>query len=265
MAAGIATAAAVAAELAGLVVPYAQQERLFADQCREANALQDRALQQQHRNFVEQQRFEGALHRRRMALNKELHRSEMSHAAAVARREAVRDVWSQKNQLIQTLMVVDTVMFACAFSLAVEATAPATTGVITLRSYSGATAVALGFLFISIWLALKLQARMSAYDMHRPDRAYACGSRHPEFADFFGCHCARLELAAFVTFWLGTAATIASGALYVACVLLWGLPLRFLAPAWLFVALCALGFKAPAFLNPCLQQNKRSQPKDDDA
>eukprot|EP00672_Neobodo_designis_P015899 CAMPEP_0174835528 /NCGR_PEP_ID=MMETSP1114-20130205/5455_1 /TAXON_ID=312471 /ORGANISM="Neobodo designis, Strain CCAP 1951/1" /LENGTH=240 /DNA_ID=CAMNT_0016069479 /DNA_START=28 /DNA_END=747 /DNA_ORIENTATION=+ len=235
---GLATAAAVAAELAGLVVPYAQQERLFAEQCRGANALQDRALQQQHRTFSEQQRFEAALHRRRMALSKELHLNEMTHATAVARREAVRDVWSQKNQLIQTLMVVDTVMFACAFSLAVEATAPETTDPVTLRCYSGATAVSLGFLFVSIWLALKLQARMSAYDMHRQDRQYGCGRKHSEFPEFFECHCERLEMGTFVTFWLGTVATVASGALYVTSVLLWGLPLRFFAPAWLFVALC---------------------------
>jgi hypothetical protein len=241
------------AELASVLVPHMHQDTTFTRACRAANDLQGRGLQQAHSNFVEQQKLEKALHRRQQALLKELHFREMSHAIEVARREALRDLWSQKNQLIQTLMVIDTVMFSCAFSLAVEATAPDATNMALLRIYSATTSCALGLLFLSIWLAVKLQARMASYDMHRPRLVYRCGQRHIDFPAFFECHGARLEVAAFGTFWVGTIVTVAASALYVSTIFTWHLD-RVVTPLWLFVALATLAFTAPLLSKPLLRR-----------
>lgn len=245
-------AAAMVADLAAVVGPYLQQEKTFTEACRQANALQSAALEQAHRQYREQCQLEAALHQRRLALARELYMREMVHSIEVARRESERDVWSQKNQLIQTLMVIDTVMFSCAFSLAVEATATETTNASVLRLYSASTSIALGLLFISVWIAVKLQMRMASFDMHRPRQIYLCGNTHREFADFFACHCKRFEFLAFATFWCGTCSTVVAGAFYMATVFSWSMP-RLLSPTIMFVALCALAFKAPVVLNPLLR------------
>ena len=45
------------------------------------------------------------------------HDRQMFHDNEIARRESIRDMWSQKNQKTQTLMITDTLMFGCGFGL----------------------------------------------------------------------------------------------------------------------------------------------------
>eukprot|EP00163_Fabomonas_tropica_P002316 TRINITY_DN1174_c1_g1_i1.p1 TRINITY_DN1174_c1_g1~~TRINITY_DN1174_c1_g1_i1.p1 ORF type:complete len:182 (+),score=28.99 TRINITY_DN1174_c1_g1_i1:34-579(+) len=56
------------------------------------------------------------------ALQQELahHLQQMAHDTETARRENLRDVWSQRNRKAETLMITNTLMFGCFFAMIVE-------------------------------------------------------------------------------------------------------------------------------------------------
>ena len=183
-----------AVELAASVVaPMWQAQTQHTEAFQLGNELHIKALQLAEDQHLEGQRFEHILHKHSIQLEKELHYEQMSHDLDIAKREATRDVWSQRNQLIQTLMVVDTLMFSCAFAITVQGDPPPNTATWLIRLYSISLGTSLAFLFVSIWLSLKLQTRMAHYDMHRPTIVYNCGSTHLHFNDYYRCHCKRLS------------------------------------------------------------------------
>jgi hypothetical protein len=198
------------------MAPLWQSQRNFEAQVRLANDLHERGTQVANELHREEQSLEAALHHRAMSLGRELHYGEMSHAITIARREAVRDVLSQKNQLLQTLMIVDTLMFSCAAAVFCEGDIPAATNVWVVRLYALTLGAAMSLLFVSIWFCMKLQTRMAHFDLHHPTLVYSCGRSHLHFNDYFACHCRLLEATAFSTFYFGTIATMVAGAVFVA-------------------------------------------------
>ena len=44
------------------------------------------------------------------------HSQQMTHATETARRENLRDVWSQKTRKAETLLITNTLMFGCFFA-----------------------------------------------------------------------------------------------------------------------------------------------------
>jgi hypothetical protein len=247
-------AAVALAGLAAVAAPLLQQNHNFAEQMQRAEEHHHKAMALAQKRHTAQQQLEAVLQQRRHATAKELHYRSMSHGIEIARREAARDVWSQKNQLIQTLMMIDTVLFSCAFSLAVEGwTPPATSPTLNLLN-SVVTSASLGVLFLSIWLTVKLQARMARYDVHHPRLRYVCGHAHLAFNDYFQCHCARLELVAFGAFYVGTMLTVAAAAVFMTAVFTAQFD-AFWLPAGLFLGFCAVGFNAPLLTNRGLKES----------
>jgi hypothetical protein len=221
--------------------PLWQGQTQFEEAVRLQNELHKRTIQAENENHRQEQALEFALHRRSLALDKELHYGEMSHAIDIARREAVRDVWMQKSQLIQTLMIVSTLMFSCAAAIFCEGDLPTEgTPVHIARLYAFVLGTAMGALIASVWLSMLLQARMSRYDMHRPRQVYLCGRTHLHFNEYFGCHCQRLQRLSFGTFVAGTAATVAGGGMYLSAAMRWDFQEH--AAAWVFTVLTAVAF-----------------------
>ena len=132
----------------------------------------------------------------------------MSHDYEIARREGERDAWSQRSQLLQTLMVVDTLMFSSAYALLVQGDPPANTPLWVVRCYAAGLGAALALLSGSVWCCLKLQARLSHYDIHRPDVLYVCGRNHRTFQEYYLCHCRMLSRGLLLLFYTGTALTL---------------------------------------------------------
>lgn len=220
------------------LLPMWQNQDQFERSTRFANELHTAAINRANEHHKEEQSLEFILHRRSLVLDNELHREEMAHANDIAKREAVRDVWSQKNQLIQTLMIVDTLMFSCAAAVFCEGDIPESTPVELVRLYAFFLGAALTLLFVSVWFSLKLQGRMAHYDMHKPKLVYICDKTHVDFSAYFECHCRLLERVAFATFYLGTAFTIASGCTYTASAFQW--QFEVLSAAATFVALSVI-------------------------
>lgn len=227
-------------------------ETNFQDAIRTANALHEEGMMQAQRNFRDQARMEMLLHRRKHDRSKFLHNTFMAHTLDIARREAVRDVWSQKNQLIQTLMIVDTMMFASVYSIVIQGTLPPDTDFILTMLFSIISSLSLCFLFASLWLTVKLEARMARYDMHEPKLVYACGRPHRDFRDYFRCHCYRVESVAFGSFYAGTALTVVVASVFFFSLMIGRFEGEFWIPGVIFATLCALGVKVPAVIGCCL-------------
>lgn len=54
-------------------------------------------------------------HRENIDVERIHHAQQMSHDTEIARRESIRDIWAQKNSKLQTLMIIDTLMFGFDF------------------------------------------------------------------------------------------------------------------------------------------------------
>lgn len=220
----------------------------------------------QHEEVLDQ---EISLHQRSMALSEQHHRIEldlnrelferdcqlerellygqMSHDYEIARREGERDAWSQRSQLLQTLMVVDTLMFSSAYALLVQGDPPQGTPLWVVRCYAVGLGAALALLSGSVWCCLKLQARLSRYDIHRPDVLYVCGGNHRTFQQYYLCHCRNLSRVAFFCFYTGTAATMGDGAIFALTVLWFGF--SNMAAAIIFAAVIGLAMALPLIQN----------------
>lgn len=200
--------------IAATVLPLWQQRRQHDEALRLSNELHRKTIELSSKYHNEEMELDEELFNRDCALERELHYGQMSHDFDIARREGVRDAWSQRSQLLQTLMVVDTLMFSCAYAVLIQADPPQETPVWLLRCYAFALGSALSLLFASVWCSMKLQGRLSQYDMHRQDVVYVCRKTHRYFNDYYSCHCKQLSSGAFHCFYAGTCATLAAAALF---------------------------------------------------
>ena len=237
----------IIAGVASSAVPVLQARHHHTESLRLSNALHEQAIATAETLFHEELKLAELLHRKECAVERELHLDEMAHEHDIARREGIRDVWSQRNQLMQTLMVIDTLMFSCSYSLLLQGDPPVTAPNELVQLYSAVIGISLSFLFASIWFCLKIQNRLVYFDMHRPDIVYCCGDKHRTFNEYYKCHCARLASAAFGGFYLGTAATVAEAAIFCFSKMYYGFVS--LTAGTLFLVVSAVAILAPLVLH----------------
>ena len=127
----------------------------------------------------------------------------MQFSLNFARKETVRDAWLQRNSLIQTFLVICSLMFAAAFENITQATIPKTSSWM-VYVHSLVLAAALLALSLSIILCLKIQERLGNYCLHDPSIVYTCGGRHIHFNDYFSCHCGTLKRMVTFLFYVGS-------------------------------------------------------------
>lgn len=202
------------ATAATTVLPLWQQKRQHDESLRINNTLHKEAIDLNQKFHKEEMEQNELLFSKDCALERELHYGQMSHDFDIARKEGVRDAWSQQSQLIQTLMIVDTLMFSSAYALLVQGDPPSNSPLWLLRLYAALLGLSMMLLFSSVWCSLKLQTRLSYYNIHRQDVVYVCGRQHRYFSDYFSCHCKAVAKIAFVCFYLGTATTLSAAAVY---------------------------------------------------
>lgn len=189
--------------------------------------------------YVAEDEFEEELHKRKLALSRELHLAEMVHDVGIAQREAVRDDWAQHSQYLQSVMMVASLIFALSTSLFCEASipfdvssdsnnitggevinfssvnndAPAGSYAIVAVFFSLLCAIGVSSSLATLWLGLKVQARMAEFDFHAPAAIYSCHKTHFEFSDYHACHCQDIEWFSYVLFLVSVVSTIAGGCL----------------------------------------------------
>ena len=176
----------------------------------------DRSLSQSH----ELADFELGLHDRTLRRAQRLHYETVSYELDIARREVARDIWSQKNNLIQTLMVINTVMVISIYSLLIQGYQfPNPTLVLTEShtfAFTSVCSLSIACHILSIFVAFKLNSRTIQFQMHNPKTRYRpCGKTHLDFNDFFECHGAAIERLAFYLFYLGTSLSLITSAIFI--------------------------------------------------
>lgn len=229
--------------IAGIIaatVPLAQTERWQQLSIQRARTYLDAQRKTMTELHMAEAEFEDSIHARKAALARELHLVEMSHDMGIAQREAVRDDWAQHSLYLQSLMMMASLMFSCVCAIFCEAgisagsistiTAETTTmnstaeteTEPTTRWESGVSALLFSFLcaigistsILSLWLGLKIQARMAEFDFHAPTALYKpCNKPHFEFSDYHSCHLEQIEKASFRLFLVSVLCTVLSGCL----------------------------------------------------
>ncbi len=175
-----------------------------------ARALHQESIDQAIRHHHDALEQEAHHHKRNVSLKWELYAKKMSFSADVARREAVRDIWQQRNEVVQTMLVISVLMFGCAYSLHCSGTLPKSTYGTTV-AYSFFVSMSLLILLSCIASLVMLHNRVAKYDIHHPFRRYkGCNRLHKDFNEYYGCHCRLLSRVSMALFYGG------SGVLYVA-------------------------------------------------
>ena len=218
------------------------------------------AAQELHETFLEHQ---SCMHRAAIQqashLHEEKHRlvvalfaSLRSHETAIASREAMRDLWQQRNERAQTMMVVGALVFGCAYTTLVDGTNQLPTvrppNQEAMTAYSGLVGLSLLTILSSLMLQLVFYQRMAMFDVHRPLKVYSfcsdyCSGPHPNFLNFFFSHCRQIEQAAVGFFAFGVALVLSS------CIVLQSIKYYY----WYDDGVCAWMFGVLAVLGPLWQ------------
>ena len=118
--------------------------------------------------------------------------SRLNHIAVI---QELRDIWDQKTEQTSTLLVLNTLMFGCAFGVLIEGMPPESAHPGWIVAFAFCLATSFVLLFVSIIVALMLQAAMSQYQIRTPgapdQHSYQCRRRlHLDFYDFYRCRSA---------------------------------------------------------------------------
>eukprot|EP01079_Euglenida_sp_SAG-EU17-18_P003414 gene3414-3891_t len=116
-----------------------------------------------------------------------------------ARRENLRDMWSQKSRKADTLMVTTTLMFGCFFMLIVEGNPPEDSWYFSVVMCSITVSLSFFFLILCLWFTMKYSGRMAEYNIYKSTQRYKCHTdehsyKHGSFESYYFCHCRSLAL-----------------------------------------------------------------------
>ena len=200
---------------------FSQSAALFfdgsahAEAVAEAMRVHEESMAQANRLHEEGLRITAAQAIEQTAQRIEIFKCSTLHKKTFEQREERYDLWQQRNEATQTIMVVSTVAFVCAYSLIVDglnqwqdivAEHPRISVVYGILASSS-----LFLLLVSFSLCLLLYSRMENYKpLHRysfctPAR---CGGPHATFSSFYYHHCFPLERALSVFFYSGVCTTL---------------------------------------------------------
>eukprot|EP00759_Apiculatamorpha_spiralis_P014657 PhF_6_TR21200/c0_g1_i2/m.30600 len=192
-------------------------QRQHIEALQQTNKHHEEELFQGERHHQQDIKFKCFLHKRGIGQEREFHYESMSRGVEFARREGVRDVWSQRSTISQTIMIVDTLMFACVFSLYTQSSIPQETLDWLVIVYAGSLAFSTSGLFVSMWFTMLLHNRMAKYDFHKPFTMYVCGKAHGNFNAYYDCHCRSIATLAMRNFQFGTTLGLVSSGIHLCC------------------------------------------------
>ena len=198
--------------LAAAALSMAQAYGTTRRELQQAAALAEGERLQAARHHETELRHSVGLFNEHSGLQWEAHEASMTIAVDLATRETMRDVWQQRQFLNQTVLMVDALMFSCAFmsisqpQITDDLPLPAWLGVV----FAATTGAGVFLLMLSMWAAFKLQSRMGGFNVSNSDVVYVCGNKHAEFNNYYSCHCETLRITAVAAFFVGTVAVLLS-------------------------------------------------------
>lgn len=136
---------------------------------------------------------------------------QLAQSLLAAEREGLRDIWAQKNHKNQTLIIMQTLLFGCSFGLIIEGILPEHCNYSIYILYSLFISTSLISIFISLLLLLKLQSRMTQFNIFNRNQIYSCGNKHQSFDSYYLHHCKQLKDYSIISYYIGSVSLIISG------------------------------------------------------
>eukprot|EP00808_Paulinella_micropora_P005120 g39359.t1 len=149
-----------------------------------------------------------ASHKEAISQANEHHKRQIRLDVELARRDILQEMRDQKADRLETMLVLDTLMLGCCFAILVEGMPPVQTWRPLLNVFSVSLASSISLFFSSIWFVMKVQARMSRYNMLNPKFQYTCGKEHSTFHEYFQCHCNALARTSTTLYYAGVVAVL---------------------------------------------------------
>jgi hypothetical protein len=202
------------------IVQLEAPDRLHAASMQSNSAMHRQAVGRAVLHAQEAAELDRSLHERASRRAATIFSETRSYEAELERREIARDRLQQKNNVIQTLMLVNTVMIISIYSLLVQGYATASHPDWLREGHTLAFTILCSLSVVShlasVFLAFKLNARTIQFQMHNPKARYRpCGQRHDTFNDFFSCHCGLMERVSVLLFGVGASLALATCACFV--------------------------------------------------
>eukprot|EP00040_Diaphanoeca_grandis_P024948 m.137828 g.137828 ORF g.137828 m.137828 type:complete len:600 (-) comp29952_c0_seq1:190-1989(-) len=187
-----------------------------AEEMHLAEKKQNQAL---HRNEIElaksqhrrELKYAQQWHNQGVEIAMNQHVAEMAFVQEAAKRENLRDVWSQAGRKADTLLITATLMFSCFIALLCEGNIVVSDDYTDFEfSYSLIwaffSAISFFSLLLCIFVILKYQHRMQDYDIYNSKyRLYQpCQNYHETYESFHKCHVAHMVKYSRYTFQIGT-------------------------------------------------------------
>ena len=132
-------------------------------------------------------------HLQEMDISRELHEIQHTHNKESASREGIRDHWAQHNQKNQTSIITLTLLYSCIFVILVEGELPLGVSLPILIIYSIIISLEIICVTVSLILLLKVQSRMTQFNIFNRYHIYDCGRYHSTFESYYNHHCKRLR------------------------------------------------------------------------
>ena len=162
-------------------------------------------------NMNKQLQQNAQLNIQQLAQNSHHHQLQYGQNLKSAHREALRDIWAQTNQKNQTLIIMETLLFSCCFGLLIEGILPINTSQFIIILYGISLSLTIIFIFISLLCLVKLQSRMTRFNISNPRQLYCCGKEHIRFQSYYNEHCRKLKRIAVVFNSIGICLLISTG------------------------------------------------------
>ncbi len=184
---------------------YLQSQQNHSEEIKINNILTDQQLKQAEKQHLEQLDF-----------TNELHNIQHDHNKRSAAREGLRDLWAQRNQKNQTSIITLTLLYSCCFVILIEGELPINTDKFIVFIYGMVMSVQIFSITISLILLLKVQSRMTHFNIFDRDHVYSCGQTHETFDSYYFHHCRKLKR---YSIWFCNIGMIC---IYISGIILWG-------------------------------------------
>ena len=138
-------------------------------------------------------RYNHIHHNEQIENTNNIHNIQHAHSLESASREGLRDVWAQYNQKNQTSIIYVTLLYSCCFIIIIEGDIPDNISKVVLLLYTMIISFKMITITLSLILLLKIQSKMTRYNIFNRNHIYDCGSQHPNFDSYYNHHCKKLK------------------------------------------------------------------------
>jgi hypothetical protein len=122
----------------------------------------------------------------------------------LARRDILNEMRDQNSNKMESLLIMNTLMIGCCFAVVIEGMPPRDTYRPLLSLFAFSLSSSICMFLLSVWFIRKTQARMSRYNLMKPNHIYiVCGNSHSNYHSYFMCHCYTLWRLSVIAYYIG--------------------------------------------------------------